>query len=439
MNYTVTVSLTGDLEDQEIDSLDFTRRSEERFYDSVDLSDFKDADADIIFQHLRGSMRYIPFGDYLKRYIYDKAQMSGDYKDIELKEYQQIIIHSFKENSVRQDILETSAKISTLANNWLTQLSVSRNAVFWLGFGLNMSMEDVSLFLKKALREQDINIKNPTETIYWYCLKNGYKFPKAIQLKELYDGLPSVFDGDAVLSDKTSSIRSIFANISDDESLMRYLSKLKTIHSECAYSVTAQNLFENLYRQCQRLVASYNNRHEQDDLDIAIERYKDKARRSDVLTITDIENHTQALRGRKKIWTESDIGENDIEKMLCCGMPRKRDGHLHKLSMSTLSKLFCNKRLTGERMKSILQKKTAVDRFDLITLNFLLYAEDERYENNKSRYTAFLESANDILSECSMEELYIANPYECFLLMCILSDGPLATYTDVWEKSFSEM
>ena len=34
-----------------------------------------------------------------------------------------------------------------------------------------------------------------------------------------------------------------------------------------------------------------------------------------------------------------------------------------------------------------------------------------------------------------MGPLYIANPYECFLLMCILTDGPLGTYADVWELS----
>ncbi|MDR1616957.1 MAG: hypothetical protein LBR98_08100, partial [Syntrophomonadaceae bacterium] len=63
-------------------------------------------------------------------------------------------------------------------------------------------------------------------------------------------------------------------------------------------------------------------------------------------------------------------------------------------------------------------------------------SQDERYMNNKARYTAFVDSANRMLNECLMGELYVANPYECFILMCILSDGPLAAYADVWEKSF---
>ena len=35
-----------------------------------------------------------------------------------------------------------------------------------------------------------------------------------------------------------------------------------------------------------------------------------------------------------------------------------------------------------------------------------------------------------------MGELYVANPYECFILMCILSDDPLGTYADVWEMAY---
>ena len=35
-----------------------------------------------------------------------------------------------------------------------------------------------------------------------------------------------------------------------------------------------------------------------------------------------------------------------------------------------------------------------------------------------------------------MGPLYIANPYECFILMCLLSEDPLGTYSDVLEVSY---
>jgi len=58
--------------------------------------------------------------------------------------------------------------------------------------------------------------------------------------------------------------------------------------------------------------------------------------------------------------------------------------------------------------------------------------------NYRNRYIAFVDSTNEILNDCMMGELYVVNPYECFLLMCILSDCPLATYADVWEMSFDD-
>ena len=35
-----------------------------------------------------------------------------------------------------------------------------------------------------------------------------------------------------------------------------------------------------------------------------------------------------------------------------------------------------------------------------------------------------------------MGELYIQNPYECFLLICMLAEDPLGTYADVVERSY---
>ena len=50
----------------------------------------------------------------------------------------------------------------------------------------------------------------------------------------------------------------------------------------------------------------------------------------------------------------------------------------------------------------------------------------------------FLDSTNEILEKCFMGKFYIQNPYECFLLMCMLSDDPLGTYADVWELSYEK-
>ena len=50
----------------------------------------------------------------------------------------------------------------------------------------------------------------------------------------------------------------------------------------------------------------------------------------------------------------------------------------------------------------------------------------------------FLDEIQDILLRCGMGEIYIVNPYECFLLMCLLTDCPLAVFSEIWEKSYEE-
>ena len=76
-------------------------------------------------------------------------------------------------------------------------------------------------------------------------------------------------------------------------------------------------------------------------------------------------------------------------------------------------------------------------RFDLITLNFFIFSQKlEENPEPKLRYMQFLDSMNEILEKCFLGKLYVQNPYECFVLMCILSDDPLGTYADVWELSY---
>lgn len=63
----------------------------------------------------------------------------------------------------------------------------------------------------------------------------------------------------------------------------------------------------------------------------------------------------------------------------------------------------------------------------------------ENYSNLNMNYKVIDgQEFNEMLNECSMVELYTANPYDAFLQLCMLTDVPLATYDSVIEKSFEE-
>ena len=65
---------------------------------------------------------------------------------------------------------------------------------------------------------------------------------------------------------------------------------------------------------------------------------------------------------------------------------------------------------------------------------------EQGFEYSSGTNTEWLsvEQIQEILKKCGMSEIYIVNPYECFLLMCLLTDCPLAVFSEIWEKSYEE-
>lgn len=418
-------------------SLDFTLRSEENFYEAADLESFRDQDADIIYDHLVKQMRLIPFGDYLRRYIYMQAGFDGVFEQIDLREFQNIIIESFRDSGTPPSFTKTTAKLSTLTKNWLTQTSVNRSVIFLLGFGLGMSVADVSTFLVNVQRERDFDFKDPFEIICWFCLKNRFNFQTFNELWEEYEALPPV-DDDEVYADRTMGIRDNFFNVKDKETLMTMLQRLKFSKAHRRISVTAKKYFDELYLAARQSVAAQFNLDEEERTKAKVTEYIDRTDNSERLSREEKLTAIAKIRSEQKVWSADEITEGDVEKFICCGVPMDSNGNLKKFSASTLAKHFSSKRLSRQHLRDINQGKADIDRFDLITLNFFVISQNDSITNNQKRFSAFLDSTNKMLNNCAMGELYIANPYECFLLLCTLSDYPLGAYADVLEKSFED-
>ena len=129
-----------------VKDFEFTRKAAQKFRQVVSLDSFEDEDADVIFHYLYKEMELVSFGDYLKRYVYERAELEEPFSQVPQEVYREIVVESFKETYTPKSMSPTSAKLSSLVNNWLTQASVKRETVFLLGFGLRMSTEDVSDF-----------------------------------------------------------------------------------------------------------------------------------------------------------------------------------------------------------------------------------------------------------------------------------------------------
>ena len=421
-----------------IQDFEFTEAAWETMYEAVDDTVFLEQDAELIYRSLKHRLKFISFGEYLKRYIYLKAELDEPFADVPIKDYQQIIKSAFSDNHTPPAFTPTTAKLSALCKNWLTQKTVKRQVVFLLGFGLNMSVEDVNLFLTKALREPEINPKNPFEVICWYCYKNRYSYLKFARLWELYNHTPArqpdkmSFDGE-----RTVGVRTSMYAIRNEEALLAHLAKLKTPDNVSRISITARECFDSLYDEARALIADLYNRMEEERSKREVVAYRDKLSRNDRMYDYEKNERVQDLQQKKRRFSRTDITESDIEHCICAAIPTDRHGNLTPGKASKLNEQFAGKRFSRQHIADILSGKAEITRFDLITLNFFLYSQKlSVYPDAKQRYRQFLDSTNTLLEACFMGKLYVQNPYECFVLMCILSVDPLGTYADVWELSY---
>ena len=384
-----------------VQDYEFTRKAARRFREVVSLDSFEEEDADVIFRYLYKEMELVSFGDHLKRYIYERAGLEEPFSEIPTETYREIALDSFQETGTPKSMNPTTTKLPALINNWLSQASVKRETVFLLGFGLRMTSEDVSDFLTRVLREQDIDLHNPEETIYWYCYNHHLPYSKADALKKKYEQLRPEDSGERPSVLSRSGLR-----IEDDETLLRYLAWLKTGWEDpISEKSRAFQVFNELLSHARQIIADMYQQDEEE-------------------------------KDRERTWTADDISPADLEKVICNGIPVNSMGNLKKMSASILAKHFSQKRFSRQRITSILNHKFPVERFDLLTLQFFIASQEMEDEDPFDRYKLFIEKSQKMLSECGMGEIYIVNPYECFLLMCLLTDCPLAVFSEIWEKSY---
>lgn len=392
--------------EEKITETDFTMLAWESLYDTVDDARFDDKDASLIYTSLKKRMKPLVFGDYLKRYIYRRAELTTPFSEVPDEEYQEIIKYSFSDTCTPAGFEKSTSKLSQLSKNWLNQRSVKRKVVFLLGFGLSMKADDVNMFLTKALLEPSINPKDPFEVICFYCYKNGYNFLKFEQLYEQYGKIkPQKADADILISDRTIVFNTNMLSIDTDVALAGYLATLKETKNASVISLSAKRQFDVLYERSRTLIAEVFS----------------------------------TSRNGCAPYKPEDITEGDFEHVLCSAVPKDRHGNLTPSKDSKLSDIFGGKRISRHHLFEVVNGKIEPDRFDIITLNFLIFAlEADKYPNARKRYDDFFVSTNEVLSDCLFGELYVQNPYECFVLMCILSQDPLGTYADVWELSYEE-
>lgn len=380
---------------------EYTRKAEHEILRVVDSGDFEEMDSEAIFRYLYKEMQLVSFKDYLKRYIYERAGLTEPYLTVPDTVFMQIITESFAETSTPHSFEPTTTKWTATVKGWLTHDSVRRTSVFLLGFGLRMSVRDVSAFLTKVLKESDFDFSSPEETAYWYCYKNQLRYADCCTLLKDRSG-PSGNEH-IVVNNEEEALRE---GLDQKDKLLAYVRWLSRSGGSDRQKAAACQHFDLFMSRTRAIIAGFFQKDE-DEMKSG------------------------------KVWKAADVTAADIEKVVCCGIPFTGNGNLQKASASLLGKHFHNYRLSRQRIEALKNRKYAVDRYDLLTLLFFIYSQktDLMYDD---RCRAFLDEANSVLQDCGMMKVHPVNPYESFILMCLLSEEPLASYADVLEMSYEE-
>ena len=419
------------------DAFSLTLRSDRVIDETQKAPEFRDDDSSAIYNTLLKNMQPIDFSYYLKRYVYKAAGYKSDFRSVGLQDYVETITQAFSAGGVPPSLKPTSTKLRAAVKNWLSQKTVSRETVMMLAFGLEMDLDTLNRFLTKALQECSLNPKDPVETICWYCVEHHLGYYHFRRLLAQYEALPGTAEEEQNVDTMgTMILRTEVADIQGEKSLLRYLNQLRRPDGKSRQSVDARSIFDRLYDEARSMIAALNNDIEEERNEVEAGRLQDRLSRDDRLYDDQKQERLRVFSEQKKRWNREDITPASFEEVLFSAVPRDRNGNLIPMKGSALNEQFRGKRLNRQHIQEILDGTGAINRYDLATMSFFVLSQRYEEEEPLKRYRIFIDETNAILDRCGMGKLYTANPYEAFLMLCMLTEYPLGTYADVWEMSY---
>ena len=343
----------------------------------------------LIYDEMRTEIRAIPFGDYLKRYIYVNSSLSGHFREVPVKEYRQILMDTFRENGVPATIEKSETRLATVTGRWLEQYKVGRETVLLLGFGLGMMEEEVDSFLTDALHDHAMHPDDPLEGICRHCYARRYSFSRMQLLRSLLEEDPETWKTRLEKGTPGSGFHAE-RMIHDDLALLR---RLAAAGQPTPMIRKTREVFTVLYDQvCAKIAKEMN---------------KERS----AVTCSDVERHFCPI-------TRLDAHGNMVMK-------------LHR----DLRPILEGKRMSRHRAYLLLNRQLEPARHDILNLLFFLRAEEDAWAEPRQRLTQFVDRADRLLGECGFSPVYTADPYECLLMLSLLSEDPMGFYLDVLEQA----
>ncbi len=419
----------------------------------------------------------LTWGDHIKRYIYDYI-VGGDMENKFRKQFKWIdedgvafegvtdenrrefIKKAFKDNGMRNRGSMNPKSSTTLGSNlttWLnspvTGTTISREVCFLFCFGLNMDEESASYMLE-VLRQPDFNPRDYKEAIYYYCLCNNLQYAGVLEWLEKYENLEVIKDykdnpGTTVLREQLKMIKALCLEGKAERvaQFTEYLKVLKSMPANVRPSETRANVLEEW---CKTFYKEYSP--EISEKVDAVFKAWDTAKNADAYREyggwrqRDI-RMTQARIARnntlfyKALFEEEEVTIADFLHVLenikidAVEIPEEVKKMVSKeiITFPKFTKKFLYERI-GEN------RTVDVSREDILMIVFMYctmamgYKETEEKFDYEERKSYFVNQANLNLRKCGFGDLYLLNPFELFLVSCLLQPKPLQYFLAAWKE-----
>lgn len=402
----------------------------------------KDGNQKIFNEIMENSVKYkLTWGDHIKRYIFDCIS-DGNMKIEEITREQvvEFIKKAFADNGMKNRGSMDPKGSTTLGSQlekWLESpvTKISRETCFLFCFGLNMD-EDGAAYMLEVLRKATFNPRDYKEAIYYYCLCNNLQYAGVVRWLNKYEELSmdkpaegSVRNSDTiVLENKLKTI----ASLATEKDFLEYLSILKRMPVNNKKSKTRADI---LKRHCEEFYQCQSDSCEKLDEDLKLLTDIHRAEtKSQIMFKKKLLNRTLFLEGDftcKKL-EECLLRVKTDEVKVPAVFEQMVKEKLIELPTFTVKSL--EKKIGSER-------SIEINREDILMIVFLLcslgmgddFVEEGGYDYRK-RKAEFVYEANLSLEKCGFGDVYLLNPFELFLVSCLLQPKPMEYFLAVWKQ-----
>lgn len=357
----------------------------------------------------------VTLGEYVYKYLFTKLSLKGnDYSDITPERYYDIICKEFiKHDMPFRGSLAGKTDLSKIKDPLKrTASQVGREYAFLLAFGLKMSLEDFEMMMKKAFQQPILNIRSWREVIYYYCISAGAGIGDVDRLVAEYEAMavaiPTEDEEFDIFMDDTRYIKDEYEPFDSEENLRQYLTELK-IRSEKAKLKVKKDSFE---------------------------KYVKKSR--------SLRNY---LFDSEEKGSGSSINSNFVGAIVestSQGRINALDAYetWELLPKAQAEQIFGKATWTRDSLINKSNGKAEVTRQDVLILAFRDalrdYGEKQRNGRCPNKYLYVMKEVNKALEEMEMYPLYLRNPFDFFLIVCLFHENSDTYFLANWQLAITK-